>query len=86
MAKVAQCSERSITNIRKNLQLSGSARSPPVSVGRQPSIAPIMLDTLYDHLAEKPGLYVEEMAIFLWDKFDILPSSSRIKRTLSQTG
>jgi hypothetical protein len=31
-----------------------------------------MLDALCDHLAEKPGLYVEEMAIFLWDEFDIL--------------
>jgi len=32
MPKVAQCSERSITNVRKNLRLSGSARSLPVSV------------------------------------------------------
>lgn len=86
MAKVAQCSERSITNIRKNLRLFGSARSPPVSVGRQPSIAPIMLDALCDHLAEKPTLYVEEMAVFLWDEFNILPSSSSIKRALSQAG
>ncbi|KAJ6160476.1 hypothetical protein N7470_003872 [Penicillium chermesinum] len=64
----------------KNLRLFGSARSPRVSVGRQPSIAPIMLDALCDHLAEKPGLYVEEMAIFLWDEFNILPSSSSIKQ------
>jgi hypothetical protein len=25
-----------------------------------------MLKTLCDHLAEKPGLYVEEMAIFIY--------------------
>lgn len=86
MAQVAQCSERSITNIRKNLRLFGSARSPPVSVGRQRSIAPIMLDALCDHLAEKPGLYVDEMAIFLWDEFNILPSSSSVKRALSRAG
>ena len=86
MAKVAQCRERSITNIRKNLRLFGSARSPPVSVGRRPSIAPIIIDALCDHLAEKPGLYVEEMAIFLWDEFNILPSSSSIKRALSRAG
>lgn len=35
-----------------------------------------MLDTLCDHLAEKPGLYVEEIAIFLWDEFNILLSLS----------
>lgn len=86
MAKVAQCSERSITKIRKNLRLFGSARSPQVSVSRQPSIAPIMFDGLCDHLAEKPGLYVEEMAIFLRDEFNILPSSSSIKRALSHAG
>jgi transposase len=45
-----------------------------------------MLDALCDHLAEKPGLYVEEMAIFLWDEFNILPSSSSIKRALARAG
>jgi hypothetical protein len=45
-----------------------------------------MLDALCDHLAEKPGLYIEEMAIFLWDEFNILPSSSSIKRALSRAG
>lgn len=59
MAKVAQCSERSITDIRKNLRLFGSVRSPPVSAGRQRSITPIMLDALCEHLAEKLGLYVK---------------------------
>ncbi|KAJ5491669.1 hypothetical protein N7539_003236 [Penicillium diatomitis] len=86
MAKVAKCSERSVTNIRKNMRLFGDARSPLVPVGRQPSIAPVMLDALCDHLTEKPGLYVEVMAIFLWDEFNILPSSSSIKRALSQAG
>lgn len=59
MAKVAQCSERSISNIRKNLRLFGSVRSPLVSAGRQRSIAPIMLNALCDHLAEKPGYLTE---------------------------
>lgn len=88
MAKVAQCGERSITNIRKNLRLFGStrSRSPSVSAGRQRSIAPIMLDALCDHLAGKPGLYVEEMTIFWWDEFNILPSSSSVKRALSRAG
>jgi len=86
MAKVAKCSERSITNIRKNIRLFGSARSPLVPVGGKPSIAPIMLDALFYHLAEKPGLYADEMAIFLWDEFNVLPSSSNIKRALSWAG
>ena len=60
----------------------GSSRSPPVSIDRQPSIAPIMLDALCDHLAEKPGLYVEETAIFLWDEFNMSHLASR-NRTLN---
>lgn len=45
-----------------------------------------MLDALCDHFAEKPGLYVKEMAFFLWDEFNILPSSTSIKRDLSRAG
>ena len=45
-----------------------------------------MLDALRDYLTEKPGLYAEEMAIFLWDDFNVLPSPSSIKRALSQEG
>jgi hypothetical protein len=30
-----------------------------------------MLEALYDRLLEKPRLYVDEMALFLWDEFYI---------------
>ena len=84
MAKVAKCSKRSVTDIRKNLRLFGSPRPPPIPAGRPPNITPVMLDALCDHLAKKPGLYVEEVAILLWNYFNILPSSSSIKRDLSR--
>lgn len=86
MAKLAKCSERSITNIRKNMRLFGSPNSPTIPPGPPPSITPVMLDALCDHLAEIPGLYIEEMAKFLWDEFSILPSSSSIQRALSRAG
>ncbi len=75
MTRLAQCSQRSINISRKNLRLFGSARSPLASVSRQGSTSVIMIDTLCDHLVEKPGLYVETLAIFLWNEFNILPSS-----------
>ena len=86
MAKLAKCSERSITNIRKKMRLFGSPNPPTIAPGPPPSVTPVMLDTLCDHLAEKPGLYIDEMANFLWDEFDILPSSSSIQRALSRAG
>lgn len=86
MAKAAKCSQRSITNIRKNMRLFGTARSPPVRAGRLPNVTRPMLDALCDHLLEKPGLYIDEMAVFLWDEFNILPSASSIKRALAREG
>jgi len=31
-----------------------------------------MLDTLHEYLLEKPDLYLDEMAVFLWDGFEVL--------------
>ncbi|KAJ5694341.1 hypothetical protein N7536_004753 [Penicillium majusculum] len=82
------CSKKRLTTsqIAKNMRLFGSARSPPISPGRPPSITKVMVDALFDHLAEKPGLYVEEMAIFLFDEFNVVPSISSIKRALYRAG
>lgn len=86
MAKVTKCSERSVTNIHRNLWFFGNATSPPIPAGQPSIITLVMLDALCDHLAEKPGLYVEEMATFLWDEFNVLPSSSTVKRALALAG
>ncbi|KAF9238003.1 hypothetical protein CBS147339_7612 [Penicillium roqueforti] len=57
MAEAAECSERSIINIRNNLHQFGNVRAPPTRVGRQRSITPPMLEAVCDHLLEKPGLH-----------------------------
>lgn len=41
-----------------------------------------MLEALCDHLLEKPGLYLDEMALFLWDEFGAYPTTSSIRRAL----
>ena len=47
--------------------------SPPVNPGGQPrSITPPMLEALFDRLIKKPSLYLDEMAVFLYDEFDII--------------
>lgn len=65
MAKLAKCTERSITNIRKKMRLFGSPNPPRIPSGPLPIVTSVMLDTLYDHLAKIPSLYLEEMAKFL---------------------
>jgi DNA-binding CsgD family transcriptional regulator len=71
MADAAECSERSIRAIQLNLRLFGSTTAPPNGGGRPRSITPVMLEALRERLIEKPGLYQDEMAVFLWDEFNI---------------
>jgi hypothetical protein len=45
-----------------------------------------MIDALCDHLSEKPGLYLDEMAVFLWDEFHKMITTSSIRRALVAKG
>jgi hypothetical protein len=45
-----------------------------------------MIEALCDHLSEKPGLYLDEMAIFLWDEFHTLVTASSTGRSLVAKG
>lgn len=65
IADTAECSERSITTIRSNLQVFGGTRAPTNTPGRRRSITPSMLQILCEHLLEKPGLYLDKMVDFL---------------------
>jgi hypothetical protein len=42
-----------------------------------------MLEALCDHLLEKPGLYLDEMPLFLWDEFQMLATTSSIRKALA---
>ena len=86
MAEEAECSERTIKNIRRNLRQFGSVHAPPNRIGRRRTITPLMLEALCDHLLEKPALYLDEMAVFLWDEFQTLVTTSSIRRALVSKG
>jgi transposase len=49
-------------------------------------ITPFMLDALCDHLLEKPDLYLDEMADFLYNEFELLVSTYTISRALRSQG
>jgi transposase len=86
MAKAAECSKRSIINISNNLRWFGNVKAPQTRVGRRRTVTPSMLEALCDHLLEKPGLYVDGMAIFLWDEFRVQVTNSSLKRALASVG
>jgi hypothetical protein len=80
MARIACCSMRSIRTIRTNLRFFGTTKAAPNSVGRPRSITPPILGALCDRLIEKPHMYRDETALFLWDEFDVQVTSSSIGR------
>ena len=86
MANVAGCSERTIRSIQSNLQCFGTVKAPFNGIGRPRSITPPMLEALREHLLEKPGLYQDEMAEFLWDEFGVLVTRFSISRALVSIG
>jgi transposase len=86
MAEAAGCSTRSIKAIRSNLHFFGITKAPSNGVGRPRPIIFPMLDALREYLLEKPEQYLDEMAVFLWDEFDVLVTTATISRTLVSIG
>lgn len=86
MAAAAGCSDRTIRNIRSNMQSFGSTTAPFNGGGRRRRITPVMLDALREKLLEKPGMYQDEMIVFLYDEFDILVNTSAVSRALASIG
>jgi transposase len=87
IATAARCSERGVRRIARNLRDFGRTQAPSNSTGgRRRRITPQMLDALREHLLEKPGLYQDEMVIFLYDEFRVLVTVPNISKALKSIG
>jgi transposase len=86
IADVVGCSERSVFAIKSNLRCFSSTKAPSNGVGRPRSITPPMLDALCEYLLEKPGLYRDEMVLFVLDEFNTHVTASSIGRALKSHG
>jgi transposase len=86
MAEAANCHRSTITRHVANMRLFGSVRAPSNKGGRPRSLTPVMIKALCDHLLEKPHLYLDEMAVFLWDEFQAEVPISSISRALKREG
>ena len=86
IAKVGGCSERSVRAIASNLRHFGTTRAPPNGTGPRRRITPLMINALREHLRVKPRLYLDEMSVFLYNKFGILYSTLGISRALKSIG
>jgi hypothetical protein len=52
--------------------------------GRPHSISLPMREVLREHLLEKPGQYLDELAVFLWDEFEVLVTNATISDMLTR--
>ena len=86
MAEEAECSKLTIINIRRNLRHFGSVHAPLTRIGRRRTVTPLMMQALCEHLYAKPRLYLDEMTVFLWDEFQVLVTTSSIRRALIAEG
>lgn len=86
VADEAECTKLTVINIRRNLRQFGTIYAPQTRTGRKRTVTPLMIKALCEHLTEKPGLYLDEMAIFLWDEFRTMITASSIRRALVATG
>ena len=64
----------------------GSVHAPLTRIGRRRTVTPPMMEALCEHLYAKPSLYLDEMAVFLWDEFLVLVTTSSIRRALIAEG
>jgi transposase len=86
IADEAKCTRQSVSSIRSKLKRLGEVEAPPKRVGPQRSITPLMLEYLCRHLREHPHLYLDEMASFIQQHFDVSISLSSISRALTEKG
>ena len=71
IAEIAGCTDRAVRRIRSNLLRFGLTTAPPNDAGRPKTVAPPMLTALYDQLSLNPCMWLEDMAEFLRNEFDV---------------
>lgn len=86
IANTAECSKQSVGFIRYNLPMLDSPKAPRIPFGRPKIITPLMVEALCGHLFENPGLYLDEMVIYLRDESDVCVANSTISRALAAKG
>lgn len=87
IARVVRCSTRAIREHCRKLRVFGSISGvSTIAAGRDPILSKTIIAALICYLCEKPDVYLDEMAWFIWDEFQIVVSTSTISRTLRRVG
>lgn len=79
-------SVRQVRKMRRNWEMFGEVVKPKLGAGRPKKICQLHNQALLEYLEERPTVYRDEMAWFLWDEFDLIVDESTISRALKQLG
>ena len=83
IASVEGVSRRTVEKIRANLETFDDHTAPKFKkMGRPSALTPGMQAALRFFLEAKPWAYLEEMALYLFDEFDVVVALSTISRSL----
>lgn len=86
IAEAAGCSKRTIRRIRSNLHLYGNVKAPQNPGGWPRSLPPVMVKAMCDYLVEKPHLYLDEVALRLYEDFGKEVTECSISRAFKHKG
>jgi transposase len=83
IVSVVNCSTRTVRSARANHRVFGSVTAPNNVRGRHSAFPTHVLAALLDHLLNKPDLYLDEMAEFVWDQYEVAVSVASVQRALT---
>ena len=86
IGRLAHVSEWTVRNIQRNLHAFGQPLNPYRRHGPQPVLHPDAMEALMEYLLEKPNLYGDEMAEWLWQHFEIQVTGCFVLRKLAALG
>lgn len=86
IANAAGCYLSTITQYVTKIELFRDVKAPLNKDRRPRRLTLIMLKALCDYLLKEPYLYLNEIVIFLWDKFQVHVTTSSISHALKYEG
>ncbi|KAF4547004.1 Hypothetical protein D9617_72g012000 [Elsinoe fawcettii] len=86
IATASDVSVRAVQQYKANLRLFGAAEAPHVVRGPLRLLQPRALSALLQVLIHKPSMFLDEMAVFLYDQFGIQASLTTVHRALDSVG
>ena len=89
IVSLVSCSRALVTKVRQNAMIHGSPHTPEEFRGKrgpQPLVIEEMWQHVWDYLILHPTAYQDELALVLWQDYNVVVSQPHISRVLKARG